>query len=263
VNTWSVEGFLEEATQPAELGWGTHEKNWPADGGRHDFGPQQSIFLNRPGAATKVRTWTPSYGPTHGFLISHSETISISQYLTLKDDQTSTPGENSDKNGVIYRPTVHYSYCPCPDAILSIYELHGNNWKPQEKHRIMREEIVDGRDELGVLLMGNEKGAYWFGSQLSIQEARELCPYNTATSLQVAITAFAAVVWAMKNPEKGIVEPEDLDFKFILDIAKPYLGPVVGVYTDWTPIQDREESLFNEPIDISDPWQFTNTRVQT
>ena len=26
VNTWSVEGFLSEGMQPAELGWGTHEK---------------------------------------------------------------------------------------------------------------------------------------------------------------------------------------------------------------------------------------------
>ena len=26
VNTWSIEGFLSEGMQPAELGWGTHEK---------------------------------------------------------------------------------------------------------------------------------------------------------------------------------------------------------------------------------------------
>jgi homospermidine synthase len=25
VNTWSVEGFLSEGLQPAEMGWGTHE----------------------------------------------------------------------------------------------------------------------------------------------------------------------------------------------------------------------------------------------
>jgi homospermidine synthase len=29
VNTWSVEGFVSEGLQPAELGWGTHEK-WDA-----------------------------------------------------------------------------------------------------------------------------------------------------------------------------------------------------------------------------------------
>ena len=30
VNTWSVEGFVSEGLQPAELGWGTHEKSMPA-----------------------------------------------------------------------------------------------------------------------------------------------------------------------------------------------------------------------------------------
>jgi len=32
VNTWSVDGFVSEGQQPAELGWGTHEKNFPRDG---------------------------------------------------------------------------------------------------------------------------------------------------------------------------------------------------------------------------------------
>ena len=32
VNTWSVDGFVSEGAQPAELGWGTHEKHFPADG---------------------------------------------------------------------------------------------------------------------------------------------------------------------------------------------------------------------------------------
>src|ERR1700691_1058573 len=31
VNTWSVDGFVSEGSQPAELGWGTHERNFPRD----------------------------------------------------------------------------------------------------------------------------------------------------------------------------------------------------------------------------------------
>ena len=38
VNTWSIEGYVEEGKQPAELGWGTHEKHWPVDGKTHDNG---------------------------------------------------------------------------------------------------------------------------------------------------------------------------------------------------------------------------------
>ena len=43
----------------------------------------------------------------------------------------------------------------------------------QERIHILDEhEIVDGIDELGVLLYGHKKNAYWYGSQLSIEETR-------------------------------------------------------------------------------------------
>ncbi len=60
VNTWSVEGFISEGLQPAELGWGTHEKHLPPEGKRHAFGPDCAIYLMRPGAGTRVRSWTPT-----------------------------------------------------------------------------------------------------------------------------------------------------------------------------------------------------------
>ena len=75
VNTWSVDGFVSEGAQPAELGWGTHEKHFPVDGGRHEIGSGCAIYLNRPGASTRVRTWTPEARHFHGFLITHSEAI--------------------------------------------------------------------------------------------------------------------------------------------------------------------------------------------
>ena len=51
VNTWSVDGFVSEGGQPAELGWGTHERNFPRDGKRHDFGCGAAIYLTQPGVA--------------------------------------------------------------------------------------------------------------------------------------------------------------------------------------------------------------------
>jgi homospermidine synthase len=124
----------------------------------------------------------------------------------------------------------------------------------------LREDIVSGRDELGVLLMGHDRGAYWYGSRLTIEQARALAPYNTATSLQVAAPVWAGMVWAMLHPQCGIVEPDDLPFEELLGTIRPYLGDVVGVYSDWTPLQDREW-LFDEEIDPTDPWQFLNFRV--
>jgi homospermidine synthase len=122
------------------------------------------------------------------------------------------------------------------------------------------DEVFEGADELGALLMGHAKGAYWYGSRLSIEEARKLAPYNNATSLQVAAGVMSGVIWAMENPKNAIVDPDDMDFRRILDLANPYLGDVIGEYTDWTPLQDRGW-LFKEDLDKSDPWQFKNFRV--
>ncbi len=249
VNTWSVDGFIGEGSQPCELGWGSHEKHFPVDGCEHEFGCKAAIYLNRPGASVKVRTWTPGEGAFHGFLITHGEAISISDYLTVRD---------GDK--VVYRPTCHYAYHPCDDTVLSVHELAGRNWIGQEQRRLYRDEVTEGIDELGALLLGHKKGAYWFGSQLSIQEARKLAPYNNATSLQVAAGVLGAVVWAMENPSVGIIDPDDMDFRRVLEIANPYLGKVVGVYSDWTPLQGRNHP-FPEDLDTSDPWQFKNIRV--
>lgn len=250
INTWSIDGFVGEGLQPAELGWGSHEKYWPDDAEKHNFGCRSAIMLTVPGAGVKVRSWTPLEGPYHGYLITHNESISIADYLTVRED---------DK--VVYRPTVHYAYHPCDDAVLSMHELAGKNWQEQSRQILIRDEIEDGIDELGVLLMGNKKGVYWYGSRLSIHEARKLAPYNNATSLQVTAGVLAGVIYAIRNPEESIIEPDNMDHNIMLEIASPYLGKVVGEYSDWTPLSGRNWP-FREDLDESDPWQFKNIRVQ-
>ncbi|MCA3245162.1 MAG: homospermidine synthase [Tagaea sp.] len=249
VNTWSIDGFVGEGCQPAELGWGTHERHFPEDGRRHGFGCDSAIYLLRPGAATRVRTWTPGEGPFLGFLVTHNESISIADYYTLRDGAA-----------VNYRPTVHYAYHPCDDAVLSLHEIAGRNWRLQPEKRLMMDEIVAGVDELGVLLMGHKKGALWYGSHLSIEETRKLVPHNNATSLQVTVAVLAGVIWAIENPKAGVVEADEMDHARCMDICRPYLGKVHGVYTDWTPLDDRER-LFPERLDRDCPWQFQNFRV--
>jgi len=250
VNTWSIDGFLSEGMQPSELGWGTHEKRFPPNGGRHAFGCGAAIYLTRPGAGTRVRSWTPMAGPIQGYLVTHNEAISIADYLTLRDDA----------GGVIYRPTCHYAYHPCDDAILSLHELQGNVFRAQSRWRLMNDEIVDGVDELGVLLFGHANNAYWYGSQLSIEETRSLAPYQNATGLQVTAAVLAGMVWALENPRRGVVEADELDHERVLSIMEPYLGRMTGAYTDWTPLEGRG-GLFPEDIDADDPWQFQNVIV--
>ncbi len=257
VNTWSIDGFVSEGCQPAELGWGTHEWTMPHDGAGHAFGCESAIYLKRPGAGTRVRTWTPLEGPFHGFLVTHNESISIADYFTLRDGSE-----------VLYRPTVHYAYHPCDDAVLSLHELAGKNWQQQVKQRLMMGEIVSGVDELGVLLLGNlpnGKSGYWYGSVLNIQQARLLTAYNNATSLQVVAGLLGGIAYAFKNPAQGLLEADQLPHTDVLRVARPYLGLVIGEYTDWTPLDGRrpgDDPLFPEPhLDLRDPWQFTNFRV--
>jgi len=251
VNTWSVEGFIAEGLQPSELGWGTHEKALPAGGARHDFGCDAAIYLKRPGAGTRVRSWTPTAQAQHAWMITHNESISIADYFTARDES----------GKAIYRPTCHYAYHPCDDAVLSLHEMAGAAWKPQAAWHILTEDdIVDGIDELGVLLYGHAKNAYWYGSQLSIEETRKLAPYQNATGLQVTSAVLAGIVWMLENPDRGLVEADEMDFRRCLEIQRPYLGPVTGHYTDWTPLAGRGE-LFPEDVDADDPWQFRNVLV--
>ena len=250
VNTWSVEGFVSEGLQPAELGWGTHEKSLPADARTHEEGCGAGIYLLRPGGDTRVRSWTPTAQAQHALLVTHNEAISIADFLTVRE------GEK-----VVYRPTCHYAYHPCDAAVLSVREMFGNGGHFQGRWRILEEQdILDGRDELGVLIYGHARNAYWFGSQLTIEQARELAPSQNATGLQVTSAVLAGMVWALENPMAGIVETDDMDFDRCLQVQKPYLGPLAGVYTDWTPLTGRQ-SLFPEDIDRDDPWQFRNILV--
>ena len=250
VNTWSVEGFISEGKQPAELGWGTHEKKLPKIGRRHRFGSKAAIYLESAGGNTRVRSWVPHIGPQYGFLVTHNEAISISDYYTVVRE-----------GRPVYRPTCHYAYHPCNDALLSLHELFGNGGKhPEQQHILSPDEIIDGADLLGVLLYGHKRNAYWYGSELTMEQTRKLAPHQSATGMQVTSAVLAGVIWAIENPMAGIVEADEMDFKRCLEVQMPYLGDVNGYFTDWTPL-DSLDKFFDRKGDTKDPWQFSNILV--
>ena len=106
---------------------------------RHDFGCDAAIYLQRPGAATRVRTWTPLEGPFHGFLVTHNE-FDLDRRLPARCARTAS---------VRYRPTVHYAYHPCDDAVLSLHEFAGKNWQLQPEKRLMMDEIASRHGRAG------------------------------------------------------------------------------------------------------------------
>lgn len=252
VNTWSIEGFYEEGTSPAEMGWGTHELRLPPGAHTHSHGPLNQICMESFGINTWVRSWVPC-GEILGMVIRHGEAFSISEYLTVTED-----------GKPVYRPTVHYAYCPCDMAITCLHELRMRNYEMQPKQRLMYDDILQGRDELGCLLMGHDYKSWWIGSLLDIHETRKLVPHQNATTLQVAASLLAAVQWMIRNPKQGVKLPDQLPHEEILKDAKPYLGPFVSKAVDWTPLDNwhKYHGDYGRPKPkAEEAWQFTTFLV--
>ncbi|MDD3181161.1 MAG: saccharopine dehydrogenase C-terminal domain-containing protein [Opitutaceae bacterium] len=249
VSTWCIEGMWEEAISPSELGWGTHEKWLPPFAARPTTGPCNQIVLPQMGMNTWVRSWVPNQEIV-GMVVTHGESFGLSYALTVKED-----------GRTVYRPTVHYAYMPCSEAIVSLHELRCRNYEMHPRQRILADEITDGQDMVGALLMGHRYNSWWTGSILSIAAARKKTPHSNATAVQVAAGVLAAAQWAVRHPRQGILLPENLPHEDMLRWARPYLGQVVSVAANWTPLS-RHRIYFDEnteaQIDQSDPWQFRN-----
>jgi len=265
VNTWSPLGFYQEGVAPAELGWGTHERELPKYGVSNE-GPGHTICLQTKGINTIVRSWVPSphdSGDIMAMVVRHGEAYTIPQHLSVYDDA----------GNCVYRPTCHYAYLPSDSAMNSLHEMRMRGYKPQAKTRVLKDEIVSGQDILGCLLMGHDFNSWWIGSLLDINESRELVPHQSATIVQVAIGFAAALQWILANPRKGVCVPDDLPYDEILREALPYLGPFISVPVDWTPLKSvaRESAMEYRPDvlpsesaldDAENAWQFNSFLVK-
>lgn len=249
VGTWSIEGLREEGISPVELGWGTHEKTLPLRAIFPPYGPKNQVFISQMGINTWARSWVP-YQEIIGMIVRHAEAFSISDDLTVWR-----------RGMVVYRPTVYYAYMPCDDTIASLHELRCRNYELQPNLRIMSDEIVDGEDILGALIMGHRYNAWWTGSMLGIHESRRLLPNQNATTMQVAIGIVSAIMWMIDNPSKSVCVPDDLPHDYILNIAKPYLGRFISEPSDWSPFQNYQIYFRENPdlyLDKKNPWCLKN-----
>jgi homospermidine synthase len=177
VNTWSIEGLFEEASENVGFAWGTHEEELPKEmvKSRIDGEKCRIIELHQLGVETQINSWIPSKGMFSGFLMPHFEAYSIAELFS---------------GGVLnhrYQPTVHFVYQPCIDAVDSMNYAMTQDWENINNKRLLGADILEGEDELGILVVRKHSSdIYWFGSRLDIQEARNLIPHNNATSVQVA-----------------------------------------------------------------------------
>jgi len=221
-NTWSPEGFVEEAVAPAELGWGTHET---LTKGVHKYskGPKNQVYFDTMGMNTLIRSHVPS-GDIIGMVVRHEEAYSLSKYLTVLDGRK-----------VVYRPTVHYAYQSCPDSIASLYEVQANGYKLPTNVRLLRDDIIEGQDELGVFMLSKDYGCWWIGSLLDNITAKKILPGYSATVTQIAPSVMASVLYALKYKNLGVIHPEQMDEYEIMDMVLPYLGKFVSYPLEWKP----------------------------
>jgi homospermidine synthase len=250
-NTWSVAGLLAEAYLPSELSFGTHEAEVPADGHFHAGPISGSIYLSRPGVANHLRSWLPGIGQYRGFLISHPEAFTIADFLTVRDEA----------GRILHRPTVLFAYRPCDAARRLLNGALGADFRiGAEEKSPMIEDVGGGAETLGVLLMGQTGRSYWYGSRLNALEARQIAPYNNATTLQVCAGVVAGLSWMLENPRRGLCEPEEIDLRRGLAVARPYLGQLFGTWTCWHPPGVRCPAMPSE-TSRPNPWQFADFRV--
>ena len=69
----------------------------------------------------------------------------------------------------------------------------------------------------------------------------------------------------VKNPQMGVVVPDQIPHEFVLGISKPYLGKFISSRSDWTPLKGYKNEFagYNKPLfDKKEPWSFKNFLVK-
>ena len=83
-------------------------------------------------------------------------------------------------------------------------------------------------------------------------------PPDCPSDLQVAAGVYSGVIWCLENRFAGVVEPEDIDHKRILEIALPYLGRLEMFETAWMPDNGVDELFDRSRLPTDAQWQIEN-----
>ena len=250
VNTWSVDGFVSEGAQPAELGWGTHERHFP--GGRR---PSQGRVGLRDLFESPRREHSRAHLDAEGRVLSR-----LSDHAFRGDFA----------RGLLHRAGGRARGVPPDHALCLPSERQRRavrarirraqlasagreaNHAPRDhrRHRRARRVARGTREErLLVRLPAIDRGGAPIGA---LQQCDESASHRRSP-LRDDLGDGKSPARDRRAGRNGAIERP-------LGICMPYLGTVVGEYTDWTPLHQRGE-LFAEDLDTADPWQFKNIRV--
>lgn len=247
VNSWASDAvsWYDEAFGFLELSWGTHEKKIP-DHYNPVLSNDYQIIVDSVGCESFAHTYTPISKNVLGMLIRHEESYTICKALTLADST----------GKITYKPSVYYIYKPNDSAVAATMEARANNNQQQPTSRLMTDDIVEGRDELGVTMFFADGDIYWIGSLLDIKEARLLYDNQydgiiNATVTQVVAGYIGGIFHLIESIEqkkyRGLLLPEDIPIAPFIKRTRPMLGPFgLMEVTDWDV----------DCVDQTNLWQF-------
>jgi len=228
-NTWSPFGLYEEAIESAELAWPL-SKPAPTHASRFD---QMLVYPNHAGYEVYVDSVTPiisdegewkGYKNYQGYVVTHGETETISRFF----------GKEIVCAFVFRTP---------PDATECLLK-----WGKEEAPEYVMMEgrnCEKGGDTIGVLLRSTtKKKAWWIGSACTSRQAEKLVsPIQNGATITVAAACLAGVVWALKNPNKGVLFPDDIcdgDFESVWENSKRYMGYFESREVPWNLVANLE-----------------------
>lgn len=213
-NTWSPTGFQAEALDPIQIGNGSNRKRDKGGvvKGNMRIYPVRGMDYTCSSVVVGIDGDTI---PIEGFIIPHAEADTLSWFLT---------------DGA-YRPSVFYVYDCSNVGKESLDYLRARKYKPvplEKCYVVGNEDIESGYDSVGALLIFPDC-CWWSGTVLDVVETRRLgFKHSAPTTVQVASFINTAIKWIEAHSKEGFVEPEDLNWKYVIDNSKKYLGHLVS-----------------------------------
>lgn len=214
-STWSAVGFIAEALDPIQMGWGSNRD--PKEGYKPTVGEGNVRIFPTRGMDARCKSITLGLKgeeiPINGMLIPHAEADTISSFLADGD----------------YSPSVFYVYQPSSLAFESLDALRKADYHPPPHKNcyVMRnDDVISGFDSVGTLLLFKDGKSHWTGSVVSVEFSRGLgFKHSNPTIVQVGAGVWGAMKWIEDSHKRlGYLEPENLDFNDVLKYAMPYLG---------------------------------------
>lgn len=204
-STWNVDAFYAEAMSSPEIAYAKNSDLYKFDTFFDVDINDQFISLYERGVSYNEISYC-SKGEFSGHLLAHEEIFSIRNYLTYKK----------------YRPTVVFVYRPCEYAERS---LQSNIlFRASYNHIISKKEIIDGGEEVGVIIQGKRFKTRYYSNYLESSQTIN----ESATIRQVAVGAYAAFKYMQAHPNEGMLFPEDLDRKEIMEFIRKYLKTFIS-----------------------------------